>query len=522
MAISCLRIALLVLALLVPTSGPRAGDKVLRVVPHADLKVLDPHTNTATITLMHGHMIYDTLFSWDSKLQPKPQMVESYQVSPDRLVYTFTLRTGLKFHDGQPVTTNDVVPSVKRWMVRNTLGQTFAKFVEAIEAADEKTFVIRLKEPFAFVEMALGAVDAVIMREKDAATDPFKAITETIGSGPFRFVRSEWNPGAKLVYEKNPDYIPRAEPADGLAGGKVVKLDRVEWVVLPDPFTKSSALQRSEVDLIDGLPLDQIPILEHAPGIVLGQVSLIDAYGIIRPNHLYPPFDNPKARQALALAVDQREYASAAFGDQRWWRECWSFFVCGSANGTEAGSDGYRRQDLARAKELLAASGYQGEKIVLISTGEIQNIAALGDVTADNLRKIGVNVELAVSDWGTMVARRAKKEPPGQGGWNLFHTTVGGTSMSSPLTNFAINSSCDGDNWFGWPCDPKTEELRSAYIRAAEEAPSRAALEALHSHLWETLPDIPVGQYVQPSAWRSNVTGVLRAPLLVFWNIDKD
>ena len=303
MAIRVLRIALLGLALLVPLDGARAVDKVLRAVPHADLKVLDPHTNTATITLMHGAMIYDTLFAWDSKLQPKPQMVESYQISPDRLVCTFTLRPGLKFHDGQPVTTRDVIPSIKRWMVRNTLGQTLAKFVEAIEPTDDKTFVIRLKEPFGFVEMALGAFDAVIMREKDAATDPFKAITETIGSGPFRFVRSEWNPGAKVVYEKNPDYIPRAEPADGLAGGKIVKIDRIEWTILPDPLTKSTALQQGEVDLIDQLPHDQIPILEHAPGIVLSRVSPIDSYGIIRPNHLYPPFDNPKARTSANIQV---------------------------------------------------------------------------------------------------------------------------------------------------------------------------------------------------------------------------
>jgi peptide/nickel transport system substrate-binding protein len=204
MAIRFLRIAFLGLALLAPLGGSQAADKVLRVVPHADLKVLDPHTNTATITLMHGAMIYDTLFSWDSKLQPKPQMVEAYHVSPDRLVYTFTLRTGLKFHDGQPVTTRDVIPSIKRWIIRNTLGQTLAKFIEAIDATDDKTFVIRLKEPFAFVEMALGAHDAVIMREKDAATDPFKAVTETVGSGPFRFVHAEWNPGAKVYTRKTP------------------------------------------------------------------------------------------------------------------------------------------------------------------------------------------------------------------------------------------------------------------------------------------------------------------------------
>jgi peptide/nickel transport system substrate-binding protein len=515
-------LGLALLALIGAANTAGAADKTLRVVPHADLKVLDPHTNTAMITLMHGAMIYDTLFAWDSRLRPQPQMADSYQISPDRLVHTYTLRPGLKFHDGQPVTTKDVIPSIKRWMVRNTIGQSLAKFIDKIEATDDKTFVIRLKEPFAFVELALGSIDADIMRAQDAATDPFKAVTTTIGSGPFRFVRGEWNPGAKVVYEKNPDYVPRAEPPDGLAGGKVVKLDRVEWIVLPDSFTKSGALERGEVDMIDQLPQDQIPVLEHAEGVVIGRVSPIDSYGIIRPNSLYPPFNNPKARQALAFAVNQLEYTSAAFGDQRWWRQCWSFFVCGSANGTEAGSENYRHQDLARAKTLLAEAGYKGEKIVMLTTQEIPSISALGDVTADNLRKIGVNVEIAVSDWGTMVARRAKKEPPEQGGWNLFLTTVGGTSMSSPLANFVINSSCDGKNWFGWPCDAETEKLRADYIRAADEGADQAALEALHRHLWEALPDIPVGQYTQPFAWRSSVTGVLHAPLLVFWNIDKD
>jgi len=522
MGIRAFGLSLALLALIGAANTAHAADKILRVVPHADLKVLDPHTNTATITLMHGAMIYDTLFAWDSKLRPQPQMVDSYRISPDRLVHTYILRPGLKFHDGQPVTTKDVIPSIKRWMVRNTVGQSLARFIDKIEATDDKTFVIRLKEPFAFVELALGSIDADIMRAQDAATDPFKAVTTSIGSGPFRFVRGEWNPGAKVVYEKNTDYVPRREPPDGLAGGKVVKLDRVEWIVLPDSFTKSSALERGEVDMIDQLPQDQIPVLEHAEGVVIGRVSLIDSYGIIRPNSLYPPFNNPKARQALAFAVNQLEYTSAAFGDQHWWRQCWSFFVCGSANGTEAGSENYHHQDLARAKTLLAEAGYRGEKIVMLTTQEIPSISALGDVTAANLRKIGVNVEIAVSDWGTMVARRAKKEPPAQGGWNLFHTTVGGTSMSSPLANFAINSSCDGKNWFGWPCDAETEKLRADYIRAVDEGADQGALEALHRHLWEALPDIPVGQYTQPFAWRSSVTGVLRAPLLVFWNINKN
>jgi peptide/nickel transport system substrate-binding protein len=518
-----LKLGLPLLLIAVPT-GARA-EKVLRVVPHADLKIVDPYTTTATITLMHGQMIYDQLFAWNSKLEPKPQMVDHYEISPDRLVYTFTLRPGLKFHDGQPVTTRDVIASLKRWMARDVLGQAMNPFVEEFVANDDKTFVLRLKEPFGFVETAL-AISAgtapVIMREKDAATDPFKNISETIGSGPFKFVAAEWNPGAKTVYEKNKDYVPRSDPPDGNAGAKIAKVDRVEWIVLPDPFTKSSAIQRGEVDIIDQLPNDQISVLEKSKDIVIDRTSFLAAIGYIRPNHLYPPFDNPKARQALALAVNQEEYLSAAFGDERWWRACYSFFVCGSPNETEAGSQPYQKQDLARAKTLLAESGYKGEKVTLINTHEIASIGALGDVTANNLKKLGINVEIADSDWGTLVARRAKKDPPDKGGWNIFHTTSGGASVYSPMTNFTIDSGCGHANWFGWPCDEPTEALRRAYLVAPDETARRAALVALHQRLWEALPTIPIGSYVTPYAARSNVHGILKSTPIVFWNIDKD
>jgi peptide/nickel transport system substrate-binding protein len=501
------------------------AEKVLKVVPHADLRIVDPHTSTATISLMHGQMIYDQLFAWDSKLVPKPQMVDKYEVSSDRLVYSFTLRSGLKFHDGQKVTTRDVIASVKRWMVRDVLGQAMAPFVEEWQAVDDNTFVLRLKQPFGFVETALAisaGLAPVIMRAEDAATDPFKNISTTVGSGPFRFVAAEWNPGAKTVYEKNPDYVPRSEPPDGNAGGKIAKVDRVEWIVLPDPFTKSSAIQSGEVDIIDSLPNDQIPILEKAPGIVLDRTSSLPSIGYARPNHLYPPFDNPKARQAFALAVNQEEYLSAAFGDERWWRSCYSFFVCGSPNETTAGSEPYQKQDIPRAKELLKEAGYNGEKVVLIATHEIASIGALGDVTANNLRKIGMNVETADSDWGTLVARRAKKEPPAQGGWNVFHTTSGGVSVHNPVTNFTVDSGCGRTNWFGWPCDEQAEKLRFGYMTAPDDAARKAALVALHQRLWESLPTILVGSYVTPYAARKNIRGILKSNPIVFWNVEKD
>src|SRR5437660_1872151 len=136
-----LRLAVAAALLARPSAGQ--AEKVLRVVPHADLRIVDPHTSTATISQMHGQMIYDQLFAWNSELAPKPQMVEHYEISPDRLVYTFTLRPGLKFHDGQPVTTRDVIASIKRWAARNVLGQALMPLGEEMKVVADKTFVPR-------------------------------------------------------------------------------------------------------------------------------------------------------------------------------------------------------------------------------------------------------------------------------------------------------------------------------------------------------------------------------------------
>jgi peptide/nickel transport system substrate-binding protein len=291
---------------------------------------------------------------------------------------------------------------------------------------------------------------------------------------------------------------------------------------MPDPITKATALQKAEIDIIDQLPFDQAPLLEKMPGVTVRRTNPIDNTGIIRPNHLHPPFDNPKARQALALMVDQKEYMHAAYGDdKKWWRECWSHFICGTSNETEAGTESLRKRDLAKAKQLMIEAGYKGEPIILITTREIATIGALGDVTAANLQAIGVKVDVRESDWGTMLARRAKKDPPAQGGWHIFHTNLTSGTMFSPLTNFGVGMACGGKSWFGWPCDEQAEELQRAYVRAPDEASRRAALEALHKRLWEVVPLVTVGQYTQPLAWRNNVSGLLTANVNVYWNVEK-
>ncbi len=392
-------------------------------------------------------------------------------------------------------------------------------------ALDDRRFQIRLKEPFPFVELALGAsagMVPVIMRAKDAATDPYQLVTETIGSGRSASCAANGCPGSRSSMRRIPTMCRAPSRRTGWPAARSSRSDRVEWLVLPDSMTKAAALQKGEIDIIDQLPLDQAPLLEKLPHVIVRPLNPIDNNGILRPNHLHPPFNHPKARQALALLVDQKDYLHAAEGDDpKWWRECWSFFVCGTANGTEVGAEAVRHRDLARAKQLLAESGYKGEPIVVIATREIPSIGGLGDVTVANLQAIGAKVEIRESDWGTMVTRRTKKDPPESGGWNIFHTNFTSGTSFNPLTNFGINESCGGTSWFGWPCDEQAEALRLAYIRAPDEAARRQALETLQRRFVEVVPLIPLGQYKQPIAWRDSVSGLLTATVNVYWNIEK-
>jgi peptide/nickel transport system substrate-binding protein len=502
----------------------RSETKVLRVVPHADLTQLDPVFASIVITREYGLMVYEELFSWDSKLQPKPQMVESWTTSPDGLTWRFTLRDGLKFHDGQAVTTADVVPSLKRWMGRDLVGAKLLAVLASIDPVDAKSFELKLKKPYPSLLFSIGSAIGqipIIMRAKDLEGDPSKPITTSIGSGPFRFNKEARVSGVLTVFDRNADYVPRSEPADGLAGGRVAKVDRVEWRVIPDAATAAAALQNGEIDIWEQPTLDLIPMLSQKPGIRTQRLTDLSNQTMLRPNSLYPPFDNPKARLALAYIINQADVMAAGFGDEKFWKRCNAYYICGGPYGTEIGTEDFR-QDFAKAKALLAEAGYHGEKLYFPSTHEIAWIGQMAEVVADEMKQAGMNVEIIWADWGTTAGRQMNQgQPSAAGGWNMFVTGASGPTMHHPLTNLGTNMACDRKNFAGWPCDEQAEALRAAFLDA-DDAARPAALEKLHRYLAQVQPYRVLGQYDQPVALRSNVTGLLSSPIIVYWNIDKN
>ena len=515
---------LLALALIIGGGAAQAAsDKTLRAVVNTDLKIIDPTWTTAYITIRHGYLVYDTLFALNSKFEPKPQMVESYTVSPDALTYTFVLRAGQKWHDHTPVLASDCVASLKRWAQRNAMGQHMTAAMDGYEVVDDRTFRIKLKKPFGLVLDALGGAEApAFMMPARIANAPIdQQITDATGSGPFIFKKDEWTPGNKAVYVRNPDYIPRSEPPDYLSGGKIAKLDRVEWLYIPDNNTTLSALQAGEIDYFEAPPLDFIQLMKSDPNITVLNIDRLGVQMMVRPNSLYPPFDNYKARQALVYLSSQSETMQAVVGDpDLYLKSCVTYFMCNSDNATTAGGDALLHPDFDRARALLKEAGYNGEKLVVMQPTDRPQYAAAVTVLIASLRKAGVNVDVQSNDWSTITARRAKMDPPDKGGWNLFVTSQGGPDVASPLANIWFNSACKRAN-VGWACDPELVAMVDKWSAEPDPAKRHTMIDAIQERAFVSIPYVNVGQYFQPIAFRSNIKGVLEAGVPVYWNIEK-
>ena len=497
--------------------------QTLKAVMHSDVKVLDPIWSGAYITRNYGYMVYDTLFAMDEKFQVKPQMVDSFTTSDDGLTWTFKLRDGLEWHDGQPVTAEDCVASLKRWSVRDVMGAKLAKSIQDYKIVDAKTFQIVLKEKFGQLINAIGKPSVVVpfmMPKRIAETDPFKQIEEYIGSGPFVFKKDEWKPGEKLVFAKFAKYKPRAEPMAGLSGGKVVGVDRVEWLWIPDSETQVNALLNGEIDMLEAVSTDHLPLVEKNKNIRVIRNATSNQY-VFRMNWLLPPFNNVKVRQAAAMALNQIDFLQANIGDSRFYRTCKAMFTCDTPLASEAGMEGLVEGNSVKAKEMLAASGYDGTPITLLYPSDLGVIKQLGPVAKSALEKAGFKVDLQALDWQSMIVRLAKKAPVSEGGWNAFSTSWSQVDILDPLMTPFLAATCDMAR-AGWPCDEGMEKLRDKYVTAATDAEKKAVAAEVQRYALQIVTHVPLGEWFSVTAVRANVTTMaVPPPVIVFWGVSK-
>ena len=497
--------------------------KTLKVIHTGNLASLDPIWTTAPPTKDYAYLVFDQLFAVDSKYVPHPQMAEGFTLEDDGKTYVITLREGLKFHDNAPVLPADCIASIQRWGARDGFGQLTMKVVDGFETVNDRTFKIKLKKPFAMLPAALGKSNSsqcFIMPERMAKVDPMKQVTETIGSGPFRFVKEEFVSGAKAVWAKFDGYIPRKEPVDSIAGGRIPAVDRVEWAFISDSSTAMAALVAGEQDYWDAPSPDLVPIMKADPNIVVQARNLTGSYYMLQLNHTQAPFNNPKVRQALAMAVDQENFLKSAVSDPTLMKPVYSYYGADSPYYTEDGADVLKTKSIDKAKAALKEAGYNGEKAVILGVMENPISAAMCQVTEDLLRRIGMNFELVAMDFSTMAQRRTSKEPSDKGGWSCFKISWTGSDIVNPAVHQMLRAA-GTSGWFGWPTDPEMEKLRDQWIEATTEADQKKAAIALQVQSFKTLPYIPLGSFVQLVAYRKNLTGVWPCPVQAYWNIGK-
>jgi peptide/nickel transport system substrate-binding protein len=482
----------------------------LRFIPQADVTTLDPLNTTSYGVRNHGHMCWDTLYGPGSDFVMRPQLAEGHVVEDDGLRWVFTLRPGIRFHDGEPVRAQDAVASIARWSARDTLGQTLRARTESMTALDDRRFEIRLKQRFGPMLEALGkpsSYPCFIFPERFATVDPTRPFTEVVGSGPYRFVAEERLSGARVVYRKFAEYVPNPSPPNLLGGAKMAHFERVEFRVMTDAGTAAAALQAGEVDWYEQVAPDLRPILARHRDIT---VERIDAGGLmasLRFNHLHPPFDNPAVRRALLHSINQADFMASIMGtDRALWQDGIGAFPTSSALSNDEGIAALTRpRSFDAARTALREAGYANQPVTVLHPTDVVNNNTLTTVLTDALKRSGLNAESATSDWGTVLQRRGRMEPPGQGGWNALVVLFGGVDLANPGVHPLLRGN-GRQAWFGWPTSPELEGMRDEWLDAGSLDQQKSIARRIQAQAWQDVPFIPLGQYFIDSGWRKNLS----------------
>ena len=504
----------------------QAQERPLRLVLNVGLQTLDPIAGPSFVTRNFSYMVFDTLIAMDSKGEYRPQMLDNWRISEDGLTYTFTLREGLEFSDGAPVTAEDCVASLRRWGARDSLGRRLMAATKEMRVVDPRTFVLELSRPFGLVIEALGKpsvqVPFIMPARLAANTPPTTPVAEVVGSGPFLFLRDQWIPGERTVFARNPRYRPRNEPADGLAGGKVAKVERAEFVNMGDPGLRAAAIQRGEVDYLEYAPIDYIRTMQRDRNLVLARArGYAEIVGGVSINHHQPPFDNVLVRRAVQQVLDRREIIAAeGVPEDLSQPDCLSVFACGTFYASPAGTEPVRETSVARARDLLRQAGYGGERVVFLQPADSALINPIGLVMIDRLKQAGMNLDVQTSDWSSHAQRWIQRQPLDQGGWSLLPVIYTGFDLANPLSNPGIGYNCTNNQPWGY-CDPAMTPVIERFEAESDPVKRRAIAGELQRLAIQQANFPLAGQFASPAVWRAELRGVIDFGFPILWNIER-
>jgi len=468
---------------------PKPGG-ILTVGLQADPTALDPQKQSLTAIWKVVEQIYGRLTRVRPDLTVEPELAESWEISPDGLVYTFKLRRGVTFHDGTPLKASDVKFSFERLVDPATASTSAADLaaMESVEAPDDQTVVLTLNAPNAALLATLSNQSCVVMSEQFVTANNGDVSQTAMGSGPFVF--KEYVPNTQVVLEKNPNYWEEGLPY----------VDGLEMTIAADDTARTTAVVTGTVDFIEYAPLRDIELLEQDPTIVLAGDSNTNIR-FIAFNLAKEPFDNPLVRQAIAAVIDREAVLGPAV------------FGHGTPTATlfPEGFWAHLPQEIAppdveRARQLMAEAGFaDGFQTTITSWSQYSFLNAAAIVVQEQLRQIGIEAEMNLVENATMVQQVHQEK--------TFDIAVTGTSAYVDPNQIVFGNFKTGEagNFAGYS-NPRVDELIAQGVAVTDQAERTEIYQEIQRILLEDLPWINLFIANQYEAMKQDVKGYEHIP----------
>jgi peptide/nickel transport system substrate-binding protein len=468
---------------------------------------LDPHFSTSISTRNIAMHIFEQLVTRDENNDVIPELAEGWQVSPDGLVYTFKIRSGVKFHNGKELTSADVKASFERYK-RMALAKVTLAPVQAIEAPDPRTFVLKLskKIPVFLEELSAFVVPIAILPAEQADREGGKI--DLIGTGPFQFV--EWVPDSHIRVKRFEGYRPdqRYKGSNGFGGRKEVWFDTVDFKLVKEPGARVAGLESGQLQIIEDLPPESAKRLAGDRSIVIHDLKNFWLQGAW-VNHHRPPTNNLKVRQAAQAALDMEEIMEIATDGAYTLQPGLQY--PGNPYYVTSGEKLYNVKDPKRSAALLKESGYKGEELVIITNSSYQSMYKAAQVAAEQLKAVGFKVRVDVFDWATAIARRRDKEA-----WNFWFTGQGTGPSVGPFT--ALKDVVTPQLNQVVP-DPVLDKLFAEMVSGETFDARKATFAKFQERVYDQVHFLKFGDLIRKQAARANVKGFQPYRIPRMWNV---
>ena len=498
---------------LMALTGTAWADGMMRYATVGEPPSLDQHVVTSDLATTIAHHMFEGLYTFNAANAPVGLLASGETISDDGKVITISLREGVKFHNGQDMTSADVVASLNRWGEHGSRGGLLFGNVASVEATGDHEIKITLNEPFgpwknlmAFINGGPAIYPASVMEA--AGKEPI-APENYIGTGPYKF--SEWQPNRHVELVRFDDYVSPEGAADGYAGERKADFDTLRFIPVPDVGTRVSGLKAGDYDYAESIPGDLFADLDADAGVT----TILNGgpiFGLVFMNSKDGPLqENFALRRAIQTAIDKTPALQVAIGPEGLWRANGSFLPEGNVWNTQSGAENFSMGNAEKAKSMAEEAGYDGEPIKFMVSTNYPFHYDTAIVYTKQLAQAGFNIDLQVYDWATLIEKRAQPDQ-----WDMFFTHHG--FVPDPILISVMN-----DNYPGWWTTQEKADLKAKFTASSDPVERQAIWSDIQALIYEQVPTMKTGDVYTYNIASPDLKGLGEATLIWphFWNVSK-